>query len=199
MHGGLNAQMLRDYPERDPEAVLSKLRWCVEEILRLTAADDPGGTTGWLGGSTLPMAGFLAHLTNELLIHGRDIARSVNAPWQISQEHAALFFELFLIEIMRNGVGVVLDDDRPVRRGRIAVEFRSAYTAPVTVVLDTGRVSVEEPGRDNDVRVYFEPATLSLVLFHRITRTRAAMTGSLRVSGRRPWLLVPFLRKIRLP
>jgi hypothetical protein len=37
------------------------------------------------------------------------------------------------------------------------------------------------------------------VLFHRITRSRAAMTGSLRVWGRRPWLLAPFLRKVRLP
>jgi hypothetical protein len=199
IHGGLNVQVLRGYPEREPGAVLTRLHSCIEEILRLTAGEDPSRTVGWLGGSRLPLAGIMAHLTNELLVHGRDIARSVNAPWQIPEEYAAFFFELFLIEIIRNGLGTLLDDDRPARRGRIAVEFRSAYTIPVTIVLDTGQVSIEEPSRDNDVRVYFKPATISLVLFHYITRSRAAITGSLRVWGRRPWLLVPFLRKVRLP
>jgi uncharacterized protein (TIGR03083 family) len=199
IHGGVNAQILRDYPEREPDAVLTRLRSATDELLRLTAGDDPARTASWLGGSRLPLAGYMAHLTNELLVHGRDIARSVNAPWRIPEEYAALFFELFLVEIIRNGVGTLLDDDRPAREGRIAVELRSAYTIPVTIVLETGRVHVEEPGRDNDVRVYFRPATMSLVLFHRITRSRAAMTGSLRVWGRRPWLLAPFLRKVRLP
>lgn len=106
---------------------------------------------------------------------------------------------MFLIEIMRNGLGMLLDDDQPVRRGRIAVEFRSAYTRPVTVVVDTGQVFVEEPSSDNDVRVWFKPAALILVLFHYTTHSRAAMTGSLTVWGRRPWLLAPFLKKVRLP
>jgi hypothetical protein len=199
IHGGLNVQMLRGYTEREPGAVLARLHSCTDEILRLIAGEDPSRTFSWLGGSRLPLAGIVAHLINELLVHGRDIARSVNAPWQIPEEYAAFFFELFLIEIIRNGLGTLLDDDRPARRGRIAVEFRSAYTIPVTIVLDTGQVSIEEPSRDNDVRVYFKPATMSLVLFHYITRSRAAMTGSLRVWGRRPWLLLPFLRKVRLP
>jgi DinB superfamily len=199
IHSGLNAQMLRGYPERRPDEVLGKLDSAVDEILRLAADEDPARTASWLGGSRLPLAGFVAHLTNELLVHGRDIARGVGAPWRIPPREAALFFELFLVEIIRNGLGTVLDDARPVRGGRIAVEFRSAYTSPVTIVLTDGQVSAEEPSRHTDVRVWFEPATLSLVLFHRVTRTRAAMTGALRVWGRRPWLLAPFLRKVRLP
>jgi uncharacterized protein (TIGR03083 family) len=199
IHGGLNVAMARGYTERERDAVLARLRSSTDEILRLTAGEDPSRTFGWLGGSRLPLAGFMAHLTNELLVHGRDIARGVGAPWQIPDEYAAFFFELFLVEIIRNGLGTIMDCGKPARQGRIAVEFRSAYTAPVTIVLDTGRISIEEPGRDNDVRVYFKPATLSLVLFHYITRSRAAITGSLRVWGRRPWLLLPFLREVRLP
>jgi hypothetical protein len=38
-----------------------------------------------------------------------------------------------------------------------------------------------------------------MVLFHRIGHLRAALTGSLLVWGRRPWLLPAFLRKVRLP
>ncbi len=199
IHAGVNAVLLRSYTERDPEAVVRRLRESIDEMLLLTADADPERTVAWLGGSRLPLAGIVAHLTNELLLHGRDIARALRVPWAIPEEYAALFFELFIVEIIRNGVGAVLDDDRPVRPGRIAVEFRSAHTNPVTIVLDSGTLTIEEPSRDNDVRVYFQPAGMSLVLFHYVSRSRAALTGALRVWGRRPWLLAPFLRKLRLP
>lgn len=195
----LNAALLRANPERDPGKVLGRLRCSIKEILRRTETADPTSTVDWLGGTRIPLAGLVAHLTNELLLHGRDIARAVNRPWRIPHAYAAQFFELFVVEIARNGAGHMLDDDRPVRPGRIAVEFRSDYTAPVTMVLDTGKVWVEEPSPDNDVRVFFKPADLSLVLFHRLSRTRAATTGALRVWGRRPWLLSPFLSRVRLP
>lgn len=199
IHAGLNAAMLRSYSERAPGTIVDGLRSSVAEILHLTKLADPARTVDWLGASTLPLAGLLAHLTNELLLHGRDIARAVGRPWKVPDTYAAQFFELFLVEIARTGAGHLLDDDRPVRPGRIAVQFRSAYTPAVTMVLDTGRSWVEEPSRDNDVQVYFRPAALSLALFHRISWARAAMTGSVRVWGRRPWLLAPFLRKIRFP
>ncbi len=199
IHAGMNTALFRGFTERDPREVLGRLSASIDEVLDLTAAADPARTATWLGGSKLPVAGMLAHLLNELLVHGRDIAQGIGAPWPIAQEHAALFIELFLVEICRNGVGGLLDNGRPDRPGRIAVEFRSAYIRPVTIVLDNGAVSVEEPSRDNDVRVYFQPATLDLALFHRMGMPRAAMGGALRVWGRRPWLLAPFLRKIRLP
>lgn len=199
IHQGLNARMLRDYAERDPVAVLRKLRCCVDDLLRLTATDDPARTVGWLGGSRPPLAGLVAHLTNELLVHGRDIARRTGRPWRMPEQDAARFFELFVVEITRNGVGNILDNDRPPYPGRVAVEFRSAQTAPVTIVLESGKLSAEEPGRDNDMRIYFKPTALSLVLFHRVGRVRAATTGGLRMWGRRPWLLMPFFQKVRLP
>lgn len=199
IHHGLNAQMLRDYAERDPATVLWKLRSCVDDLLRLTEADDPARTVGWLGGSRVPLAGLVAHLTNELLVHGRDIAHRTGRPWRMPEQDAARFFELFVVEITRNGVGNVLDNDRPPYPGRIAVEFRSAQTAPVTIVLESGELSAEEPSHDNDMRIYFKPTALSLVLFHRVGRFRAAMTGELRIWGRRPWLLMPFFQKVRLP
>jgi hypothetical protein len=199
IHAGMNTALFHGYPERDPRKVLTRLGTSIEQVLDLTADADPARTVAWLGGSRLPLAGVLAHLLNEMLIHGRDIARRTGASWPIAQEYAALFIELFVVEIVRNGVGGVLDDGRAPRPGRIAVEFRSAYTRPVTLVLDHGSVSAEEPGRDNDVRLYFQPAALSLVLFHRVSRPRAAMTGALRVWGRRPWLLGPFLETVRLP
>jgi putative sterol carrier protein len=93
----------------------------------------------------------------------------------------------------------LLDGGGPARERRIAVEFRSRHTAPVTLVLRDGLVSAEEPGGPTDVRVSFDPATLNLMLFGRISRVRAVLTGKVAVRGRRPWLLPAFLRTVRVP
>ncbi|HEY0447735.1 maleylpyruvate isomerase family mycothiol-dependent enzyme [Actinophytocola sp.] len=199
IHTGLNRVQLESFPERDPVRLAARLRGAVAEILSITEHTDPARVVPWLGDSRLPVAGVLAHMVNELLIHGWDVARAVKAPWRMPEDQAALFFELFLVEIGRNGYGHMLDDDRPVRPGRIAVEFRSAHTAPVTFVLESGVATVAEPDVPADVRVWFRPSTMNMVLFHRFTHLQAALRGSLRVWGRRPWLLPAFLRKVRLP
>jgi hypothetical protein len=199
VHAGMNTALFHGYPERRPREVAARLGASIEELMDRTADADPTRTIAWLGGSRLPLAGVFAHLTNELMVHGHDIALAARAPWSIPQEYAAHFVELFVFELVRNGVGTVLDGGKPPRPGRIAVEFRSAYTRPFVVVVQDGDVSVEEPSRDNDVRLYFQPTTLDLVLFHRVSKVRAMATGALRVWGRRPWLLSPFLEKVRMP
>jgi Mycothiol maleylpyruvate isomerase N-terminal domain len=199
MHRTLNPAFFDGYPERRPRAVVDRLGSSIEQILDRTATADPTRNTTWLGGSQLPVAGLVAHIVNELMLHGHDIARATGAPWTVPDEYAALFIDLFMVEIARNGVGSVLDDGKPPRPGRIAVEFRSALTRPTTIVLQDGEVWAEEPSRDNDVRLAFQPAMLDLVLFHRVSRPRAALTGALRVWGRRPWLLRPFLQVVQMP
>lgn len=197
MVADLNEQMLALFPERDPSALAQQLK---EDIARIVdAADpDPDRTVTWLGGSRLPVAGLVAHLLNELLIHGRDLARATAAPWRIGSPEAALFFELFLLELARCGYGRLLDTDQPAPVGRIEVEFRSRHLAPFTFVMDDGLVAVAEPDRP-DVRLRFDPAVLVLMLFGRVSRPRAVLTGKLQVWGRRPWLLPGFFRILRVP
>jgi hypothetical protein len=199
IHGGLNVAMRELFAERDPQHLADHLRTSVRQILDLSQDADPTRPVTWLGDSQLPVAGLLAHMVNELLIHGRDIARAIHTPWPIPADQAALFFDLFIVEIVRNGPGRFLETMGPPRRGRIAVEFRSAYTAPVTVILENGHLSVAEPAKDDDIRMFFQPAAFNLLLFHRIGRPRAVLTGGVRIWGRRPWLLPAFLRTVRAP
>ena len=194
----LNDLALRRFTERDPVALAAMLRSMAASIAEMTAGTDPERTVPWLGGSKVPVAGVLAHLVNEMLVHGWDIARGVGTRWAIPAGEAALFFELFIVGLMRHGVGHLLDGEPPGER-RIAVAFRSRHTTPVTLVLHRGRVTVGEPDEPVDARLRFDPAVLNLVLFGRVSRARAALTGRLRVSGRRPWLLPEFLRTVRLP
>ncbi|CCH33236.1 hypothetical protein BN6_59800 [Saccharothrix espanaensis DSM 44229] len=194
----LNNVTLRHFTERDPAVLATVLRSATDTVVALTADTDPKRIVPWLGGSRVPVGGVLAHLVNELLVHGWDVARATGAPWPIPPREAAPLFDLFIVGMIRNDVGHLLDGPPPDDR-RIAVAFRSDHTAPVTLVLHRGRVGVQEPGEPADVRVSFDPATLNLVLFGRVGRARAALTGKLRVTGRRPWLLPTFLRTVRLP
>jgi hypothetical protein len=199
IHEEINPTLLRTFKERNSERLAERLRTSLDQMLAETANVAPDTTVEWMGGSRLPLAGVFAYLMNELHIHGRDIARGVGIPWRIPDHQSALFFELFLVELIRNGYGILLDNDRRIRDGRLAVEFRSEHTKPVTIVLDSGFVTVEEPSDHADVRVRFRPTALNLMLFHRISRPRAALSGSVVAYGRKPWLLPVFLRKVRMP
>jgi hypothetical protein len=195
----LNRHLMSDLTERRPARLAAIVRDDLATVLRATADRDPAELVEWLGDARVPIGGLLAHMVNELMIHGRDIAGAAGLPWQLPPRAAGLFLELFLVGVIRGGYGRLLDGDIPDRADRIAVEFRSPWTTTLVIVLDHGRVRMGEPGRDVDVRVRFDPPTLNLVLFGRVSRARAVLTGKLVIGGRRPWLLFPFLKKVRMP
>ncbi|MFB9690602.1 maleylpyruvate isomerase N-terminal domain-containing protein [Amycolatopsis plumensis] len=195
---GMNALGLRLHPERDPVRLAARLRADIAELLLVSADLDPEKPVWWLGGSRVPVAGVLAHLVNEMLIHGLDIARAIGRPWPVPARLEALFLELFLFGMVRNDLGRLLDDATPSPR-RIAVEFRSAHTTPAVLALQHGRLRYEEPDGTADVRLRFDPAVLVPMMFGRISRTRALLTGGVRIGGPRPWLLPAFLRTVRMP
>lgn len=194
-----NEVLLQQFTERDPRALTPMVRADIDQIWRATETRDPDRAVPWLGGSEVPLAGVLAHLLNELQIHGRDIARSTRSPWTVPAREAAPFFESFLVGVTRHGYGRLLDGHGPAPKGRVTVEFRSEYTTPVMMAMNDGFVTIEEPVGAPDVRLGFDPTTLNLVLFGRVSRPRAVLTGKVTVRGRRPWVLPAFLRIVRLP
>lgn len=196
---GLNDVMLGHFTERDPQRILAMLHDHVTRILDACADRDPADTVPWLAGSQLPLAGLVAHLLNELMIHGDDIARAVKMPWDMPPADAAYFFELFFVGLLSGQMGRVFSGGKRPPARRIAVEFRSGYTTPVTVVARAGQVSVEPPGSGADVKVRFDPATLNLMLFGRVSKPRAVLTRKVVIGGPRPWLMPAFSRTVRTP
>ncbi|MER7458847.1 SCP2 sterol-binding domain-containing protein [Micromonospora sp. NPDC126480] len=194
----LNTLLLRHFTEREPHALAARLRTDIARILDITEGRGSASVT-WLGDSRVPVAGVLAHLLNEILIHGRDIARCSGRRWEISPRDTALFLDLFVVGMLRADYGRLLDNDEPPRDRPVTVEIRSTYTAPVTLVLHRGRVVVVEPGSVPDVIVSADPTAFNLMMFGRITKLRALLTGKVRVRGRRPWVLPAFLRTVRMP
>ncbi|MDN3354099.1 hypothetical protein [Actinomadura sp. DC4] len=195
----INDLTLAHFIERDPQVLAAMLRDHIGTMLDSSEGRDPSEPLTWLGGAQVPVAGLFAHLLNELLLHGHDIARTTGHPWAVPSKDAAYFFEMFMVGLARNGVGRLLDGGGPPRDRRIAVEFRSDYVEPVTLVLRNGRVTAEPPGEDTDVRVRFDPAVFTLMMFGRVSKPRAVLARKVSVGGRRPWLLPVFLRTLRVP
>jgi hypothetical protein len=195
----LNDQVMAHFTERDAGKLIAMLRDHINLMLAASESHDPAETFSWLGAARLPLAGMFAHMVNELLIHGNDIASAVKVPWEMPAHDAALFFDLFYVGLVSSNTGRLLDGSkRPLRR-RITVDFRSPYTTPVTFVVRNGMVSAQPPGQDVDATVRFDPATLNMMMFGRISRSRAVLTRKIIITGRRPWLMPAFLRTVRLP
>ncbi|MCW3817266.1 maleylpyruvate isomerase N-terminal domain-containing protein [Micromonospora sp. DR5-3] len=194
-----NDLVLRHLTDRDPARLLDRLRGDVDRLLARCADRGPDEVVPWLGDARVPLAGLLAHLVNELLVHGHDIARAARRPWTLPPRDAALFLELFMAGVVRHGYGRLLDGVNPPRRPRIVVRFTSAWSAPLTLTMDHGRVRFAEPAERPDVTIRFHPPTLNLMMFGRVSRARAVLTGRVRIGGPRPWLLPSFLRVFRTP
>ncbi|MGW4942006.1 maleylpyruvate isomerase N-terminal domain-containing protein [Actinoplanes sp. NPDC004185] len=194
-----NAIVLANLPDRTLERMAGDLDSALERLLRASGACDPGVLIPWLGDARVPAVGVLAHLVNEFLVHGWDMAQALGRAWPIPDADAALFFEQFLVGMIRHDHGILLETGSRTSRRPIGVEFRSALTAPTLLVLEGRRVRIGERGEPADARITFRPAGLNLMLFGRASIARALVRRDIAVSGPRPWLLVPFIRVMHLP
>jgi hypothetical protein len=195
----VNAYVLQHFTERDPAVLADQLGTAIRRILAATEHTAPQMPVRWLGDALVPVAGVLAHLVNELLVHGWDIARVLRVPWPMPEEHAALYWELFFLGMLRLEYGALLNTSLRMPRRQIAVQFRSQYTSTATIVLGDGKVWIAPPEHPPDVRVRFRPARFNLMLFGRIGAVHAAVRRDVVVGGPRPWLLRDFLRVVHMP
>jgi uncharacterized protein (TIGR03083 family) len=195
----LNASFLAGLPERSVADLTAAFLHNVDLLLKQTETADPDHPVAWLGDSRLPTAGLLAHLVNEILVHGRDIARACDLEWTMPAQEVARLFDVFLAGVTRLGLGRLQERDDPPPRRPITVELSSRHALPVVITVDGKDMSLGDAGRPIDVRVHYEPAALSLMLFGRTGRVAPVLRGQMRITGPRPWLVFPFLRAMRFP
>jgi hypothetical protein len=195
----LNAVCLERFAERDLGQLADQIGKDVEAILRATADSDGTAVGPWLGGAQVSVAGMLAHLINELLLHGLDIARAERRAWPVPPQAAALTFQVFFVGVLRGDTGRLLEYHDPAATGVVRVELRSRYHAPVRLNAEHGRLRLGEPGDPVDVRIWSDPTALMLMIWGRSGRIRPVLTGRMAIWGRRPWRVFRFLDAVRLP
>ncbi|MEU4335910.1 maleylpyruvate isomerase N-terminal domain-containing protein [Micromonospora lupini] len=193
----VNNHVLAHFTERDPRVLLAQLDTAVAHLLATTA--DPRSTVSWLGNARVTVGGLFAHLTNELLVHGWDIARALRRPWPMPDEHAALYWDLFMFDMLRDSYGVLLNTALPMPRHHVSVQFQSRFTPTTTLTLGDRRVWIAPPDDPFDVRVRFQPARFNLMMFGRIGIAEAVLRRDVVIGGPRPWRLPAFLRVVHMP
>jgi uncharacterized protein (TIGR03083 family) len=128
-----------------------------------------------------------ANWIGELLVHGLDIARAVNVPWQISERDALLILSNAIPRchaFVRRGLSPDVD---------ICVGFKIP-AAPHFVIHVHGGTAEVRPYRPSDCpdAVFRAPASTVVTMLYGRIGPWAAVRQGLRVGGRRPWEALRF-------
>lgn len=133
-------------------------------------ADGITAQTNWLG---------------ELLLHGRDVARAIRAPWQI-EERDMLLIARGLMQY-GEGPGYLRAGLPPGTDVCIAVKLPGAR--PYVLHIHDGAVETRERRPDDrpDAVLRTPASTLCDMIYQRIGPVTAARRGLMIIGGRRPW------------
>lgn len=183
----LNERRLEQLDERDPEKLAAMLVSDNEDVIAAYGAD-PDASVHWYG-VPLPATSAATVWLGELLVHGRDLARTLGSDWVIEPEQA-----LAVIDALVPLLPAVVDPERARRMAGTAYHLRLRPGPEYTFVLDRdGRLRVERARPERaDVRLVADPATSLLVGYGRTPTWTAVLSGRIRAWGRRPWLALGF-------
>lgn len=189
---GVTAGTLTVERDRDPQVLAARITQRVDAFLAATAtlprhAHLPTPLYG--DGASLSVAAATAMLVGEQLIHGYDIALTLNRPWPISVPEAHL--------MLRGITSMMPLAANPTTTANLKASYqiRVRQNGPrFTVRVDHGTVTVEPAGSGRvDCHLSADPVTLVLVGYGRIGQWGPIATGRLRAWGRKPWLAVRFV------
>ncbi|GAA4291347.1 hypothetical protein [Mycobacterium paraffinicum] len=133
-------------------------------------ADGITAQTNWLG---------------ELILHGRDVARAIKAPWEI-QERDMLLIARGLMQFadgpgyLRTGLSAGTD---------VCVAVKVPGARPYVIHIHDGVIEIRarRPADRPDAVLQAPASTLCDMMYQRIGPVTAARRGLMIVGGRRPW------------
>lgn len=178
-----NAEVLAADPERDLDVLADRVDADAREYLEVAGSFDEGELVDFFTGMLVPASGITATLLGEALVHGYDIARAEALPWRIEPEHAVLTLEGMapvLVHFVDEEAAADLDACFEIR-------LRGGSTSYWN--FEGGRLAVGDSAiRLTDCHISADPVTFLLISYNRIGSTVPALSGKIRIWGRRPWL-----------
>jgi hypothetical protein len=200
-------------PERDPGKLATRIEGRAREFLVGVEGREGNPEVTWHGGIRLPLSTLPAIAVEELIVHGRDIARSSGLDWKISQESARLAL-LSGSHLLPHFVDPAeARDFRATYRVRVRggpdhymvfdgpdLEFiptqPDSASGSVAVITDPAQDQLARPrtprrptrGLRPDCTISADPVAYLLLGTRRIGLLRPALTGRVITYGRKPWL-----------
>jgi uncharacterized protein (TIGR03083 family) len=160
------------------------------ETTRGRLATDP---YPWYSGITLDVATGTGIALAEVLVHGLDVARSIGRPWPISADDARTILRASFVLAPR------YVDPKRTRGRHVTYRILVRGGPRLRFRIDDGTGAVEDLEGEADCTVRADPVALVLVSYRRNSKWRAAATGKVLASGRRPWKALSFDRSFLPP
>ncbi len=188
-----NEREIRARSARPFEEHVEALRSNVASFVATTKGKLAADPFPWYPGVSVDVATGTGLLLAELLVHGFDIARTLDRGWPFGAADARTIVRASAVVaphyVDADAARGVRTTYRFVVRGgptfRIRIEDGSAITLP--------------SDGEADCTIRARPVALVLVSYGRVGPWRAALTGKLLASGRRPWRAATFDRLFRSP
>ncbi|MGI9084677.1 MAG: hypothetical protein ACR2FE_05220 [Aeromicrobium sp.] len=137
--GALTEGAVASDPERDPRALADRIETAASTYLSSCVDADVDRVTQWIAVDVLPaMPVFTAHLLNETVLHGLDLARAAGRPWRVDPAHASMALHDFLVPVIHHMPDRLVDGDR-INRPRVVLEFRLHHARWLRLRLEDGR------------------------------------------------------------
>ncbi len=199
--GALTERAVAHDPERDPAALADRIENAASVYLSACSDSDVDRATQWIATDVLaPVPMFTAHLLNETVLHGLDLARAAGRSWPVDPTHASMALHEFLVPVIRQMPDRLVHADG-LRASRIVADFRLRRAPRLRLRFEERALHVEDPDGSGpvDAHVATDPATLLLYLWGRLTLTQAMTRGRMIVWGRAPWRAPRLARAVALP
>jgi hypothetical protein len=168
----------------DLRSLAMRLRRAVLAFLEDTPRRPAATTIPWLDGKTVDIPTATALLAAELLVHGRDLALARGVSWPIPAPEGRQVI-LGLLPF----ASAPLPADRPVH-----ARIRMWGGGRFGIRLEGGELEITGGDGSADATIWAHPATLLLIMFGRMSVTRATVSGRSLAWGRRPSVLAELPR-----
>jgi len=188
-----NRRHIRERRDRPLAAQIEEMRSNVSSFVASTRGKLGADPFPWYSELTLDVATASGLLLGELVVHGLDAARTLRRPWAIAANDARTITRAAAVLAPWYVDAEATHGDRSTYR----VSVRGGPVFRIRI--DDGTASVEPADGDADCTIRADPAALLLVSYGRISRWRAAATGKLVATGRRPWRALRFDRSFLPP
>lgn len=190
----MTIQAVRADPERDLNVLADRIETGAAAYFADCLQRSPDQQLAWMmQGVTFPAATFSAHLLNETVTHGYDIARAAGRPWPIKASTAVMIWERFLIRVAESTEPAALVDPVAGAGLRATYELRLRGGGRFDFRFDNGTLRVgPASGGPVDCRLSTDPVALLLVFWNRTNPWVAVARGQITFWGRKPWLAARF-------
>ena len=198
--GTLNRTLVEGETTRDLGGLADRIDTTVARFLTLVGEAEDDGARPWVvQGVEAPLSMLTCQMLNELVVHGRDIARAEGAPWPIERRHAALVLTGFMFPSMAS-LGRALVNEEAAAGVRASFDVRLRGGGRAVFRFDDGDLTVEpEPTGPVDCHLSVDPVAFMLVAWGRMSQGPAILKGQLLAWGRKPWLGLKLRSLLRNP